>query len=390
MEIDKIYQGDCMDLLKVIPDSQVDLVIADPPYFQVMVTDHLGNKYEWDKQWDSFEDYLKWCKLWLTEVKRILKPNGSIYIFQDDKNCAYVQIIMDKLGLNLENNITWVKPNNMTIKGWDKFRCYAPITERILFYSKERGYIENQMKIKPMKKIRDYLNKERKKAKLSLDKMCLLCGLNDEGHGGIAYHWCSSKNPVMITREHYKTLKQKTGFFRIPYDKLLKEYKLVQEGYIKNRRTFNPKRNYTDVWTYNITSSQENTVHPTQKPIVLIRRIIDTSSKENDLVVDLFVGSGTVPLACQQLKRRWVGSEKESEYISLINKRLKQKNIHHFEKDVGGYEKNIVSKNNNFASQPFAEGDIIIAKFNKIPKRNFTLDEPPSVSLRAFPDGKGT
>jgi len=354
-----------MDLLKVIPDSQVDLVIADPPYFEVMVTDHLGNRYEWDKQWESFDDYLDWCKLWLAEVKRILKPNGSIYIFQDDKNCAYVQIVMDKLGLNLENNITWVKPNNMAIKGWDKFRCYSPITERILFYSKESRnrnlendcYAEN---VKIFTPIIEYMLEQKRKIKE------YFCFKTDEQFNEymnkisdtksvVSRHYFTYSQWVFPTKEIYQKLqsinneifKKEYEIFKKEYEIFKKEYEIFKKEYEEKRRTFNPKKNYTDVWTYNITSSQEDCVHPCQKPIALIRRIIETSSKENDLVVDLFVGSGTVPLACQQLQRRWVGSEKDNEYIPLINLRLNQTNIHHF--------------SNTLLSQPSAEGSLISA-----------------------------
>lgn len=224
-----------MDLLRLIEDISVDCVIIDPPYYQVMVTDYKGEKHDWDSQWQTFNSYLKWCKEWINEIRRILKTNGTVYIFQDDKICAYLQILFEKAGFYLNNNITWVKPNNMPIKGWKSFKCYAPITEKILFFSK--------------------FEKER------------------------------------------------------------------------TNMTFNPSSNYTDVWTFNITSSSDKTYHPTQKPIELIKRIIKTSTNEGDLVVDFFLGSGTTAIACKQLKRRWLGSEKEQKYIDVINKRLQQSYI---------------------------------------------------------------
>ena len=233
MNINQIYHGDCLDLLKTIEDVSIDCVITDPPYFRVMKVDYKGDKYNWDNQWDTFKDYINWCKIWINELNRVVKSDGSIYVFQDDKICAYTQVLFEKVGFHLVNNIVWVKPNNMPIKGWKSYRCYAPITERILFFSK--------------------------------------------------------------------------------YE---------QE---KSNRTFNPSKNYTDVWTFNMTSSSEKTYHPTQKPIEIIKRIINTSTKEDDLILDLFVGSGTVPVACKQLKRNWIGSEKEEEYIKVINKRLEQK-----------------------------------------------------------------
>jgi len=136
LELDRIICGDCLEIMKEIPDKSIDLVLADPPYFNIMKEDWTRKKYEWDAQWETLDHYLAWINDLGKEIKRVLKPNGSFYIFADDKNSAYVQTTLDK-SFHLENSITWVKPNNMTIKGWTGYRSYAPITERILFYSNE-------------------------------------------------------------------------------------------------------------------------------------------------------------------------------------------------------------------------------------------------------------
>ena len=102
-------------------------------------------------------------------MNRVVKSNGSIYIFSDDKNCAYLQVELDNL-FYLENNIVWVKPNNMAIKGWNKNRCFSPITERILFYSKESRntnlendcYFENVQVFAP---IIEYMIEQKRKIK---------------------------------------------------------------------------------------------------------------------------------------------------------------------------------------------------------------------------------
>jgi len=79
------------------------------------------------------------------------------------------------------------------------------------------------------------------------------------------------------------------------------------------------------VWRYPI---ERNQVHPTQKPLELFRYLIKVSSNENDLVMDLFIGSGTTALACQQLNRKYIGVDKSEEYITLARKRLSQKSLH--------------------------------------------------------------
>ena len=332
METNKIYNMDCLEGMKQLGDKSVDLIVTDPPYFEIMVSDHTGKKYDWDKQWDSFEDYLNWCRLWLKEFKRILKSNGSIYIFQDDKICAYMQIELDKIGLNLENNITWVKPNNMTIKGWNKFRCYPPITERILFYSKESRnsnlendcYAENvkiftpiiEYMIEQKRKIKEYFNfKTDNEFNEYVNKIT-------DTRSVVSRHYFTYSQWVFPTKEIYTRLQS------INNEVFKKEYEVFKKEYEVKRRTFNPPKNYTDVWTFNITSSQENTQHPTQKPIKLIRRIINVSSKEGDLILDAFMGSGTTALACKHLNRNFIGFETDKEYCEIAKERLQQQTFH--------------------------------------------------------------
>ena len=328
LEINQIHNMDCLEGLKQIRDNSVDLIVTDPPYFQVMVKDHKGNSYDWDKQWDSFENYLEWCKSWFIELKRILKSNGSLYIFSDDKISAYVQIELDKL-FNLENSIVWVKPNNMTIKGWDKFRCYSPITERILFYSKEsrNSNLENECyaeNVKIFAPIIEYMIEQKKLIKeyfkFKTDKE-----FNDyinkitDTRSVVSRHYFTYSQWVFPTKEIYEKLQG------INNEVFKKEYEVFKKEYEDKRRVFKPKKNYTDVWTFNITSSSEKTYHPTQKPIALIRRIIQTSSKEGDVVLDCFMGSGTTAVACKQLRRQYVGFEIDSNYVEIAQKRLSQK-----------------------------------------------------------------
>ena len=67
MEINKVYQGDCMELLKQLPDSSVDCVITDPPYYKI-------KKDEWDNQWKTFDDYLDWIEAIILECKEPKSP----------------------------------------------------------------------------------------------------------------------------------------------------------------------------------------------------------------------------------------------------------------------------------------------------------------------------
>ena len=118
--INKIHQGDCIEVLKTMPDKCVDLIFADPPY-NLQLKNELyrpdqskvdGVFDEWDK-FDSMEEYDKFTLLWLTECKRVLKDNGSIWVIGSYHNIFRVGAIMQNLGLWILNDVVWIKTNPM-------------------------------------------------------------------------------------------------------------------------------------------------------------------------------------------------------------------------------------------------------------------------------------
>ena len=133
-----------------LPDKCADLIIADPPYFEV--------KGKFDFIWNSFEDYLKDVEKWAIECKRILKDNGTLFWYGDSKKIAYSQIIIDKY-FNIINNLVWNKGSFMGLENSEGLRSFAPCTERILMYSNEinrTGLEEIKLDINNFKPLRNY------------------------------------------------------------------------------------------------------------------------------------------------------------------------------------------------------------------------------------------
>lgn len=98
MEIKRnhIYEIDCMEVLKRIPDASIDLVIADPPYFRM--------KGEFDFVFQTVLEYLEWCRGWVTECHRVLKPTGAFYCWGSSK-------VIDKLSVLVLDQFDWIKRN---------------------------------------------------------------------------------------------------------------------------------------------------------------------------------------------------------------------------------------------------------------------------------------
>ena len=85
-----IQNKDCLDFLSELEDDTVDLVVTDPPYFQIV-------KNEWDNQWSSEEEYLEWCAKWTTECVRVLKPNRCLYVWGTTKTDTFLRYKLDVL-----------------------------------------------------------------------------------------------------------------------------------------------------------------------------------------------------------------------------------------------------------------------------------------------------
>lgn len=100
MEIDKVYLGDCIEIMKSLPDKSIDLVFADPPF-------NIGIKYDIHNDNMPYEEYYKWSKKWIEEIGRLLKNNGTIYIAIGDEFAAEINIILKKAGFYFRNWITW-------------------------------------------------------------------------------------------------------------------------------------------------------------------------------------------------------------------------------------------------------------------------------------------
>lgn len=94
-------------------------------------------------------------------------------------------------------------------------------------------------------------------------------------------------------------------------------------------QTFNPQLGYTDVWT-DIDFYEEKRFHPTQKPLKLIRRLIEASSNEGDIILDPFSGAGSTQISCIQLKRHYIAIELDETYYNTALKRIEESTMASF------------------------------------------------------------
>jgi adenine-specific DNA-methyltransferase len=311
-----LLQGDCLPIMRGMEPGIADLVLVDPPYFEIM-----GN--EWDNQWKSIDDYTAWIDSLAVEWRRLLKPNGSLYVFADDKVAAYVQVTLDKRFLLL-NNITWHKTNNLPIKAVFSYRSFAPMTERILFYSAQydpTGWETVKLDVNNFLPLRDYFRQYQESLGLNIKQINEILGHRKAEH---AFYWNSTQWDLP-TEEVYAeigNLPSNHGFLRREYEDLRREYEDLRREYEDLRRVFNADSKTIDIISGPIVTTKDNTEHPTTKPLWIMKRLITVSTNPGALILDCCAGSGTCGVAAIQTGRNAILIERDPGYFAIMEKRI--------------------------------------------------------------------
>ena len=292
--LNKIVHGDCIKILKDIPTGIIDLIIADPPYFKV-----IGQK--WDYMWRTLEDYLDWSLEWIKESSRVLRLGGSFYLFGYIRILAHIIPKLEELGLEFKQQII-IDKGMQAVSGraTKNYTIFPNTTESILLIIKD-----NKQWLK------DFLKEKQKQKGWSSKQINEKLGVKTDGGGMWSIYTGKNVCEQFPTRERWSQFKE------------LFEFSL---DYEKVSQTFNPIMGFTNVWT-DIDFYNEKRIHPTQKPLNLIQRLIQASSLQRDLILDPFMGSGTSAVAAKSLNRNYLGFEINKDYVNDINTRLKSFNF---------------------------------------------------------------
>lgn len=248
----KIIWGDAFKVLKKIDDETFDMIFMDPPYFLQLPNKKLRRwtvktevdavNDDWDK-FGSFEEYDNFIKNILIELKRVMKPNATIWVIATYHSIFRIGKIMQDLGFWILNDVHWVKTNPMP--NWLGVR-FTNATETLIWAVKD-------------KKAKKYtFNKELAK-KFGIGKV----GANV---------WVL---PICNGKERLK-------------------------------------------------GENEKKLHSTQKPIELLKRVILTSTKERDIVLDPVAGVGTTGYVAKALNRNFIMIEINPKYVEGIKKRFQK------------------------------------------------------------------
>lgn len=382
-----LYYGDNRDILpRYIKDESVDLIYLDPPFksnqdYNVLFAEQSGEKsaaqimafedtWHWDMRaqaWfekivernDKVSDlliafrrflgdndmmaYLANMAPCLVELRRVLKPTGSIYLHCDPTASHYLKLLMDAVygAVNFRNEIVWKRTSaHVNPKRW------GPVHDTILFYGKTKdvkwfpayqaytqSHLDNKYKYEDERgfyTLSDLTGAGATKSESGKPWR----GFSPEK---IGRHWALPKKILeelvgheiaenLTTQEKLEILDDYGFIYFAKKSKGSKGKKNPLPGFPRLKRYLSEgmpiQDTITDISPIN-SQAAERLGYPTQKPEALLERIVRASSNEGDVILDPFCGCGTSISVAQKMKRSWIGIDITHLAITLIKKRMR-------------------------------------------------------------------
>ena len=258
---------------------------------------------------DSMMSYLIYMAIRVMEMRRILKPTGSMYLHCDPTASHYLKLLMDSIfgKKNFRNEIVWQRYGSHNDSG-----RYGCVTDTVFYYA-SAGATWNTPRL-PLTE-EDIARRYTYKDKRGLYTTSPLHARTLAG-GGYGYTWKGLTDVWKFPQERLLQLEQEG---RIHWPK---------KGKVPRRKVYlteNLGKPLSNLWVdIGIVSGKERTGYPTQKPLALLRRIIDASSNVGDVVLDPFCGCATACIAAEQQQRQWVGIDIGEKAADLVRDRMKR------------------------------------------------------------------
>ena len=268
----KTYIGDCLDILEGIKHESIDLIYIDPPFFtqkthQLSTRDGALN-FSFNDIWDDDNAYANFIHQRLVKAWKVLKPSGSLFFHCDRSAAHIIRLLLDRIFSpeNFQAEIIW------HFKRWSNSRKgLLPAHQTIFFYSKTEEFKFNQA----------------------------------------FQEYAPSTNVDQIMQKRTRDERNKSVYAR------------RDDGNIINNRV---KKGVplSDVWEIPFLNpkAKERVGYPTQKPVLLLKKIIQLVTDEGDTVLDPFCGSGTTLVAAKTLGRQSIGIDVSEDAINLTHRRL--------------------------------------------------------------------
>lgn len=332
--LNKIFWGDNLQVMSHLLKEfrgQVDLVYIDPPFdskadykkkvklrgSKEIKNDH--NAFE-EKQYTDIwanDDYLQFIYERIILIKELLSANGAIFVQCDSNRGHYIKCILDEIfgKDNFHNSITWQRSHAHGDIGQGA-KHFGRVTEFILLYSKSQDFTFNPQ-YRPYSE--EIINRDYKYIDEQTKERYRLMPTDGPGGAskgnpyyeflGVKGYWRYSEKRMQELFEKREIIKSSTG------------KTLYRKRYLKDAKGTPVTELWDDLNRVSPTSN-ERLNYPTQKPEVLLERIIKTATDPGDLVFDCFMGSGTTQAVAMKLGRRFIGADINLGAIQTTTKRL--------------------------------------------------------------------
>lgn len=319
--IKRLYHADNIDVLNELLNDKdvcgkVTLIYIDPPYNTGGAFETRDFKHAYDDNF-TFQGYLSFMRKRLELMHRLLSREGSIYVHLDSNMVFHVKVMMDEI-FGMQNFKGMITRKKCKSKNFTR-KTYGNISDYILFYSKSEDTVWN----------RPYEEWSEEKIEKEYPYIEESTGRR---YKKVPIHAPGTRNGA--TGEPWRGMMPPEGkHWQFTPDKL---DEMDARGEIYWSSNGNPRRKVyldqsngvpvQDIWLDYLDVNNQNTLitgYPTEKNIDMLKRIIETSSRPGDIVLDCFAGSGTTLVAAEELGRQWIGVDIGDEAILTIKDRFK-------------------------------------------------------------------
>lgn len=294
-----LMQGDCLELLKTIPDGSVDLILTDPPYGTVKGAALDG----WKSQTTEWDNVLDFEVMW-SEINRVLRKNGKCILFSQEPFTS--DLIKSAIpNVPFSYRCIWIKDhfaNSLIAKK-------APVSyfEDICVFSKLHDTDELHPLRGYAKEIYDFIGLNKKQI---IEKV---------GQRADHFFRINSTQFSLCTEKTYNELISVFGIDKMIGFKTFRELEKINSVFNSVFNLDQGAKFKSNVFQY---KKDYNGYHPTQKPVALLEDLIKTYSNEGDTVLDFTMGSGSTGVAAKNLNRKFIGIELDEQYFAIAKERI--------------------------------------------------------------------
>ena len=304
----ELWHGDCLELMKNIPDGSVDLVLTDPPYGTMKGAPISSWKARNDcAEWDTTLDTEKM----FSEISRVLRQNGKAVLFSQEPYTS--RLITSAIpSLPFAYRAMWYK----NVSGNSLMAKSAMVSryEDICVFSKlGHDYCGENPLREYFARVLDFIGKTKKEIMQIIGQKADHC------------FRLNSSQYSLCTKSTYQELIGVFGIDKmqgfIEYAELRKTQDEYTQKYASVFNLWQGGKSKSNVLEY---KKDNDGYHPTQKPVALLEDLIQTYSNEGDTVLDFTAGSGSTGVACVNTNRRFIGIELDEGYFNIAKKRIEE------------------------------------------------------------------